>query len=78
MAVISLVTDAIGRKWQCATIQLDYQLPQRFDLKYIGADNADIVGEGLNILNITDGGLTYLTNSIGGQAGVGLNTVAWR
>jgi threonyl-tRNA synthetase len=34
------VTDAIGRKWQCATIQLDYQLPQRFDLTYIGADNA--------------------------------------
>jgi threonyl-tRNA synthetase len=35
------VTDAIGRKWQCATIQLDYQLPERFDLKYIGADNAE-------------------------------------
>ena len=35
------VTDAIGRKWQCATIQLDYQMPQRFDLKYIGADNAE-------------------------------------
>ena len=35
------VTDAIGRKWQCATIQLDYQLPHRFDLKYIGADNAE-------------------------------------
>ena len=35
------VTDAIGRKWQCATIQLDYQLPQRFDLKYIGADNQE-------------------------------------
>jgi threonyl-tRNA synthetase len=33
------VTDAIGRKWQCATIQLDYQMPERFDLKYIGADN---------------------------------------
>jgi threonyl-tRNA synthetase len=27
------VTDAIGRKWQCATIQLDYQMPERFDLK---------------------------------------------
>src|SRR5215212_4628804 len=37
------VTDAIGRKWQCATIQLDYQLPQRFDLKYTGADNAEHV-----------------------------------
>jgi threonyl-tRNA synthetase len=35
------VTDAIGRKWQCATIQLDYQIPQRFGLKYIGADNAE-------------------------------------
>jgi threonyl-tRNA synthetase len=35
------VTDAIGRKWQCATIQLDYQIPQRFELKYIGADNAE-------------------------------------
>src|SRR5688572_7169147 len=33
--------DAIGRKWQCATIQLDYQIPQRFDLKYVGADNAE-------------------------------------
>ena len=35
------VTDAIGRKWQCATIQLDYQIPERFDLKYVGADNAE-------------------------------------
>jgi threonyl-tRNA synthetase len=35
------VTDAIGRKWQCATIQLDYQIPQRFDLIYVGADNAE-------------------------------------
>ena len=35
------VTDAIGRKWQCSTIQLDYQIPQRFGLKYIGADNAE-------------------------------------
>ena len=35
------VMDAIGRKWQCATIQLDYQLPQRFDLKYIGPDNTE-------------------------------------
>jgi threonyl-tRNA synthetase len=34
------VTDALGRKWQCATIQLDYQMPERFDLTYIGADNA--------------------------------------
>jgi threonyl-tRNA synthetase len=35
------VTDAIGRKWQCATIQLDYQMPERFGLKYIGGDNAE-------------------------------------
>src|SRR5258706_7151416 len=35
------VTDAIGRKWQCATIQLDYMQPENFDLKYIGADNRE-------------------------------------
>ena len=35
------ITDALGRKWQCGTIQLDYQMPERFDLKYVGADNAD-------------------------------------
>jgi len=35
------VMDAIGRKWQCATIQLDYQMPARFGLKYVGADNAE-------------------------------------
>jgi threonyl-tRNA synthetase len=35
------VMDALGRRWQCATIQLDYQLPQRFDLKYTGADNTE-------------------------------------
>jgi threonyl-tRNA synthetase len=35
------ITDAIGRKWQCATIQLDYNMPERFDLKYVGADNAE-------------------------------------
>jgi threonyl-tRNA synthetase len=35
------ITDALGRRWQCATIQLDYQMPQRFGLKYIGADNAE-------------------------------------
>jgi threonyl-tRNA synthetase len=33
------VTDAIGRKWQCATIQLDYAQPENFDLTYVGADN---------------------------------------
>ncbi len=35
------VMDALGRKWQCATIQLDYQLPQRFGLTYVGPDNAE-------------------------------------
>jgi len=30
--------DALGRKWQCATIQCDFALPERFDLSYIGAD----------------------------------------
>jgi threonyl-tRNA synthetase len=35
------ITDAIGRKWQCATIQLDYVAPERFDLKYVGADNTE-------------------------------------
>jgi threonyl-tRNA synthetase len=31
--------DAIGRTWQMSTIQLDFQMPQRFDLHYVGADN---------------------------------------
>ncbi|EQD47636.1 Threonyl-tRNA synthetase, partial [mine drainage metagenome] len=31
--------DAIGRTWQMSTIQLDFQLPHRFDLGYVGADN---------------------------------------
>ena len=35
------ITDALGRKWQCATIQLDYGQPENFDLKYVGADNAE-------------------------------------
>ena len=30
--------DSIGRTWQCGTIQLDFQLPQRFELEYVGAD----------------------------------------
>ncbi|SCX77058.1 threonine--tRNA ligase [Desulfoluna spongiiphila] len=33
------IKDAIGRTWQCGTIQLDMSLPERFDLSYIGADN---------------------------------------
>jgi threonyl-tRNA synthetase len=32
------ITDILGRKWQLATIQLDYQMPQRFELEYIAAD----------------------------------------
>lgn len=34
------VRDAIGRSWQLSTIQADFQLPDRFDLEYVGADNA--------------------------------------
>ncbi len=34
------VRDAIGRRWQLSTLQVDFQLPQRFDLSYVGADNA--------------------------------------
>ena len=34
------IRDAIGRSWQLSTIQLDFQLPQRFDATYIGADNS--------------------------------------
>ena len=33
------VRDAIGRSWQLSTIQADFQLPERFDLEYVGADN---------------------------------------
>jgi threonyl-tRNA synthetase len=34
-------TDAIGRSWQLGTVQLDYQMPERFELEYTGADNAE-------------------------------------
>ncbi|MDB5357141.1 MAG: thrS [Phycisphaerales bacterium] len=34
-----VVKDVIGREWQLGTVQVDYQLPQRFDLSYTGADN---------------------------------------
>ena len=34
-----VVRDVIGREWQLGTVQVDYNLPQRFDLSYIGADN---------------------------------------
>ncbi len=35
------VTDSLGRQWQTCTIQLDYAAPERFDLTFIGADNAE-------------------------------------
>ncbi len=35
------VTDALGRKWQCATVQLDFQLPIKFDLTYVGEDGKE-------------------------------------
>jgi threonyl-tRNA synthetase len=35
------VTDSLGRGWQLGTIQLDYAAPERFDLNYVGEDNAD-------------------------------------
>lgn len=34
-----MVKDAIGRRWQLGTIQVDYNLPERFDLEYVGSDN---------------------------------------
>lgn len=34
-----IVRDAIGRKWQLGTIQVDYNLPERFELEYVGSDN---------------------------------------
>ncbi len=35
-----MIKDALGREWQLGTIQVDYNLPERFELEYIGADNA--------------------------------------
>ena len=35
------MTDSLGRSWQIGTIQLDYAMPERFGLSYIGADNAE-------------------------------------
>jgi threonyl-tRNA synthetase len=35
------MTDSIGRSWQLGTVQLDYSMPERFDLSYTGADDAD-------------------------------------
>jgi len=34
------IEDSIGRTWQCGTIQLDFQLPEKFELEYVGADGA--------------------------------------
>ncbi len=34
------ITDAIGRKWQCGTIQVDFNLPERFEVEYIAEDNS--------------------------------------
>ena len=35
------MTDSLGRSWQLGTVQLDYSMPERFDLHYTGADNAE-------------------------------------
>src|SRR5439155_644995 len=35
------LTDAIGRPWQCATIQFDFNLPRRFDVNYVGSDGQE-------------------------------------
>jgi threonyl-tRNA synthetase len=35
------VRDAVGRSWQLGTVQLDYQMPERFDLKYVGSDGGE-------------------------------------
>lgn len=34
------VRDAIGRKWQCSTVQLDFNLPDRFDMQYVASDGS--------------------------------------
>lgn len=36
-----VVKDVIGREWQLGTVQVDYNLPERFDLSYVGSDNKD-------------------------------------
>ncbi len=35
------IKDSLGREWQCSTIQVDFNLPERFDMKYIGADGKE-------------------------------------
>ena len=37
------ITDSLGRGWQCATIQLDMQMPKRFEITYIGKDNKEYI-----------------------------------
>ena len=39
MQVVQVSKDALGRTWQLGTIQVDYNLPERFDLNYKGSDN---------------------------------------
>ena len=34
------IKDALGREWQCSTFQLDFQLPERFELEYVAADGS--------------------------------------
>ena len=36
-----MIRDAIGRSWQCTTVQFDFNLPERFDLKFVGADGSE-------------------------------------
>ncbi len=36
-----MIKDSIGREWQCATVQLDFLMPERFDVNYIGPDNKE-------------------------------------
>lgn len=36
------ITDSIGRDWQCGTVQLDFQMPERFGLSYIASDNSEL------------------------------------
>ncbi|WP_367363192.1 threonine--tRNA ligase [Mesotoga sp.] len=35
------IKDSLGREWQCATIQLDFMMPERFGIKYVGSDNEE-------------------------------------
>ena len=46
------VRDAIGRRWQLGTVQVDFILPRRFDLKYIGSDGAEHMPVMLSLIHI--------------------------